>query len=61
MFKYTNDGFAFIPINSNNKEMTEQEYIDLPEEEKDTINKNVNELRNLAYEVLRKTKLIKRK
>ncbi|WP_337960863.1 hypothetical protein [Caloramator sp. mosi_1] len=41
--------------------MTEQEYIDLPEEEKDTINKNVNELRNLAYEVLRKTKLIKRK
>ncbi|MCX7695776.1 MAG: AAA family ATPase [Caloramator sp.] len=60
IFKYTNDGFAFIPINSNNKEMTEQEYIDLKEEEKEEINKNVSELRNLAYEVLRKTKLFKK-
>ncbi|WP_027308210.1 Lon protease family protein [Caloramator sp. ALD01] len=61
IFKYTNDGFAFIPINCNNKEMTEQEYIDLPDEEKEQINKNVSDLRNLAYEVLRKTKALKKK
>lgn len=60
IFKYTNDGFAFIPINCNNKEMTEQEYIDLPDEEKEQINKNVSDLRNLAYEVLRKTKALKK-
>ncbi|SHE43312.1 Lon protease family protein [Caloramator proteoclasticus] len=60
IFKYTNDGFAFIPINCNNKEMTEQEYIDLPDEEKEQINKNVSDLRNLAYEILRKTKALKK-
>ncbi|MBZ4662335.1 MAG: peptidase [Caloramator sp.] len=60
IFKYTNDGFAFIPINCNNKEMSEQEYIDLPDEEKEQINKNVSDLRNLAYEVLRKTKALKK-
>ncbi|MCX7999601.1 MAG: AAA family ATPase, partial [Leptospiraceae bacterium] len=60
VFKYTNDGFAFIPINKNNKEMTEQEYLELSDEDRDEINKNVNELKSAAYDVIRKTRNIKK-
>lgn len=57
--KNTSDGFAFIPI-INNQEMSEQEYEELDETEKDDINSNVSELKLVALDVIKKTKEIKK-
>lgn len=60
VFKNTADGFAFIPLNNDKKEMTEQEYNELTDEEKDEINNNVNELKSLAYDIIRKTRSMRK-
>lgn len=60
VFKNTVEGFAFVPLNKEKKEMTEQEYNDLLDEEKDEINDNVNELKSLAYEIIRKTRSVRK-
>ncbi|EYE88357.1 hypothetical protein Q428_08135 [Fervidicella metallireducens AeB] len=57
--KSTNDGFAFIPL-KDDEEMTEKDYNELSSEEKEEINSRVSELKILALEVIRKTKLIKK-
>lgn len=57
--KNTSDGFAFIPI-INDEEMSESDYDDLDEMEKDKINSSVSELKLVALEVIKKTKEIKK-
>lgn len=57
--KSTSEGFAFIPLNDG-KEMSEREYNDLSEKEKDDINDRVIELKQIAIDVLSNTKAIKR-
>ncbi|KRQ86595.1 Lon protease [Caloramator mitchellensis] len=57
--KSTREGFAFIPIR-NNEEMTEQEYNELDEKDKEKITEDVRSLKFLALEVLRKTKFLKK-
>lgn len=60
VFKSTADGFAFIPLNKDKKEMTEQEYNELLDDEKDEINNCVNELKSLAYDIIRKTRSMRK-
>lgn len=57
--KNTSDGFAFIPM-LNDKEMSEQEYDDLDEYEKDKMNSKVSDLKLVALEVIKNTKEIKK-
>lgn len=57
--KSTSDGYAFIPAKYG-KEMTEEEYDDLGEKEKDKLNKKVSELKILALDVIKKTKEYKK-
>lgn len=57
--KSTNEGFAFVPIKEE-KEMSEKEYNDLEEAERDEINTKVSQLKLIALDVLRQTKAYKR-
>lgn len=57
--KSTNEGFAFVPLREE-KEMSEKEYNELNEIEREDINSKVSQLKLTALEVLRQTKLFKR-
>lgn len=57
--KSTAEGFAFIPL-KDGEEMSEKQYNELTEEEKDNINSKVEDLKINALEVLRKTKILKK-
>lgn len=57
--KSTNDGFAFTPV-FNGEEMTEKQYNDLSDTEKEIINEKVSYLKILALDVIRKSKVIKK-
>lgn len=50
--KATSAGFVFIPLKSEGKEMTEDEYDDLENEEQGLIKEQVSELKKEAQEVL---------
>lgn len=57
--KSTNEGFAFVPLKEE-KEMSEKEYNDLDEGERENINTKVSHLKLIALDVLRQTKAFKR-
>jgi lon-related putative ATP-dependent protease len=57
--KSTAEGFAFIPLKDGD-EMSEKQYNELTEEEKDNINSKVEDLKVNALEVIRKTKIFKK-
>jgi lon-related putative ATP-dependent protease len=57
--KSTAEGFAFIPI-VDDKEMSERQYNELDNEQKEKINTNVSSLKLLALEILRQTKLMRK-
>lgn len=57
--KSTNEGFAFVPL-KDEKEMSEKEYNDLNEVEKENINSKVSHLKLIALDVLRQTKIFKK-
>lgn len=57
--KSTNEGFAFIPIRDE-KEMSEKEYNDLDETEREDINLKVSHLKLIALDVIRQTKAFKK-
>lgn len=58
--KNTNDGFAFIPLIDGKDEMTEKQYNELPEEDKNSINEKAAYLKLIALDVIRKTKYLKK-
>lgn len=57
--KNTGEGFAFIPL-KDGEEMTEQQYSEIPDEEKEAINDRVTVLKSIALEIVRKTKQLKK-
>jgi predicted ATP-dependent protease len=57
--KNSGEGFTFTPL-INDEEMTEKQYNELTEEEKENINEAVSELKLFALEVMRKSKIIKK-
>ncbi|MEG0370663.1 MAG: ATP-binding protein [Clostridium sp.] len=57
--KDSSEGFSFIPL-INQNEMSEKEYDNLSEIEREEINSNVSELKLIALEVIKKTKEIKK-
>lgn len=57
--KSTNEGFAFVPL-IEEKEMSEKEYNELNEMEREAINTKVSQLKLVALDVLRQTKMFKR-
>ncbi|MDF2674802.1 MAG: peptidase, partial [Clostridiales bacterium] len=57
--KSTNEGFAFVPLKEE-KEMSEKEYNELNEMEREAINTKVSQLKLVALDVLRQTKMFKR-
>lgn len=57
--KSTNEGFAFIPL-KDEKEMSEKEYNELDEIEREDINQKVSHLKLIALDVLRQTKKLKK-
>ncbi len=54
--KNTSEGFAFIPLNDEGKEMSEKEYNELNQEEKKNINDRVAALKAQALEILKETR-----
>lgn len=50
------DGFVFIPLGEEGKEMDSEAYSQLTEEDKDLINESANELRLLSLEVIKDTR-----
>lgn len=57
--KSTNEGFAFVPLKED-KEMSEKEYNELDEIEREDINAKVSQLKLIALDVLRQTKALKK-
>lgn len=57
--KNTGEGFAFIPLKEG-EEMTEKQYSEISEEEKEEINNRVAYLKMVAIEIVRKTKILKK-
>ncbi|TDT61869.1 Lon protease family protein [Fonticella tunisiensis] len=57
--KSTGEGFAFIPL-KDGEEMSEKQYNELSEEEKERINLLASDLKLLALETMRKTKSLKK-
>ncbi|SKA83363.1 Lon-like ATP-dependent protease [Caloramator quimbayensis] len=58
--KSTGEGFAFIPLINGTDEMTERQYNELSEDEKNKINEDVSELKIIALEAIRKSKQLKK-
>ncbi|MCX7884127.1 MAG: AAA family ATPase [Caloramator sp.] len=58
--KSTGEGFAFIPLIDGTDEMTEKQYNELSEDEKNKINQDVSELKIIALETIRKSKQLKK-
>jgi lon-related putative ATP-dependent protease len=54
--KNTSEGFAFIPLTNEGKEMTEKEYNELSQEKKKDINERVASLKVQALEILKETR-----
>lgn len=57
--KGTNEGFAFIPL-KDGEEISEKQYSELSEEEKEEINNSVSTLKLSALDIIRESKLIKK-
>ena len=53
--KSTSEGFAFIPL-ADEKEMSEKDYNELPQEEKKAINDRVAVLKAMALDILKETR-----
>jgi len=58
--KSTSEGFAFIPLTDESKEMTEKEYNELSHVKKKDINEKVASLKAQALEILKETRRSKR-